>query len=247
MHKVVLVTGGTSGIGLAIAKKFLSDGYCVVVAARTEKNVAELKTLGEAEYIECDIARRDDCRKAVEFAVSRFGALDILVNNAGTTGQRKTFIDADLDDVEKVIDVNLKGTIFMSYYASRVMAEKGSGIIVNIGSLVGFIANSESVGYISSKGGVRLATSAMAKDLAPYGIRVVSVAPGWVNTGLMDQKAKDYGGTMHLRGKILEPEEIADVVWLMTRDEAVAINGTTVMADDGYTSFKGFKIHKKEE
>ncbi len=110
---------------------------------------------------------------------------------------------------------------------------------------VDILANSEAIGYHVSKGGVKMLTQALARELTPQGLRVVSVAPGWVNTGLMDQKAIEYGGKLHMKGRVVEPNEIANVIYLLSLDEASVINGTTVMADDGYTVFKG--LHMKPQ
>lgn len=247
MDRVVIITGGTSGIGLATAKKFLEKGDKVVVVSndrpeKTEAAMAELTALGEADFRFCSITSREDCEAAVAFAVEKYGKLDVLANVAGITGKRQSFLDGDLDDTLKVIDINLVGTINMSLYAAREMVKRHSGVIVNVGSICGFLANSEAIGYHVSKGGVKMLTQALAKELTPQGLRVVSVAPGWVNTGLMDQKVAEFGGKHHMKGRVIEPQEIADVIYLLSLEEARAINGTTVMADDGYTVFKGLSM-----
>ena len=131
------------------------------------------------------------------------------------------------------------GTIKLSQLAAREMLKQRSGVIINVGSIDGFLANTESIGYHASKGGVKLLTQAMARELSPYGIRVLSVAPGWVKTGMIDKPIEEIGSRLHMKGRIILPEEIADAIWLMSLPEASAINGTTVMADDGYSSFKG--------
>lgn len=101
------------------------------------------------------------------------------------------------------------------------------------------MANTESIGYHASKGGLRMLTRAMARELSPYGIRTVEVAPGWVRTGMIDPEIEEIGSRLHMKGRILEPEEIAGAIYLVTLPEASAINGSTIMADDGYASFKG--------
>jgi NAD(P)-dependent dehydrogenase (short-subunit alcohol dehydrogenase family) len=131
------------------------------------------------------------------------------------------------------------GTIYLSHFTAREMITAKAGVIVNVGSICGFMANTESIGYHASKGGVKMITQAMARELSPYGIRVVSVAPGWVRTGMIDKEIEEIGSRLHMKGRIIEPEEIAGAVYLMTLPEASAINGTTVMVDDGYSSFKG--------
>lgn len=244
MSKVVLVTGGTRGIGFETAKKFLNEGYKVVVASfdrgeATENVMAELKALGDATFVGCNVASRQDCEKAVATAVEVYGQVDILANVAGVVGERQAFLSVDLEDTLNTIQVNLMGTIQMSQFASQDMAKRKSGVIINVGSICGVMANTESVGYHASKGGVKMATDAMARELSPYGIRVVSVAPGWVRTGMIDKPIEEIGSRLHMKGRIIEPIEVANAIYLMSLPEASAINGTTVMADDGYASFKG--------
>ena len=127
----------------------------------------------------------------------------------------------------------------MAHYVAKHMATQKSGVIVNVGSICGFMANTEAIGYHASKGGVKMVTQAMARELSPYGVRVVSVAPGWVRTGMIDKPIEMIGSALHMKGRIIEPEEIANAIYLMSLEEASAINGSTVMVDDGYSSFKG--------
>lgn len=247
MKKVAIITGGTSGIGLATAKKFLATGHRVVVASvdaqeKIDAAIAQLEPMGEVVFCNCNITSQADCQAAVQTAIERFGQVDILANVAGITGKRQPFLDGDLDDTMKVININLMGSLNMALYTAREMVKRHSGVIINVGSLCGLMANSEAIGYHVSKGAIKMATQALAKELTPKGLRVLSVAPGWVDTGLMDQKAIEYGGKLHMKGRVISPEEIADVIYLMSLDEARAINGTTVCADDGYTSFKGVNM-----
>lgn len=247
MKKVAIITGGTSGIGLATAKKFLKNGYCVVVASvdtqeKIDAAMAELESLGEVSFSLCNITDRANCEAAVRLAVEKYGQVDVLANVAGITGKRQSFLEGDLDDTMKVININLMGSLNMALYAAQEMVKRHTGVIINVGSICGLMANSEAIGYHASKGAIKMVTQALAKELTPQGLRVLSVAPGWVDTGLMDQKAIEYGGKLHMKGRVVSPEEIADVIYLMSLPEAKAINGTTVCADDGYTSFKGVNM-----
>lgn len=246
MDRVVMVTGGTSGIGYQTAAKFLRSGATVVVVGidKPEKigqAMAELQQLGTATFMKCDVANRQDCERVVTATVQEYGHLDVLANVAGIVGRRAAFTDISLDDIEKVLNVNLMGTINMGYYAAKVMVPRQAGVIVNVGSIDGFLANPENVAYHASKGGVKMLTAAQARELSPYGLRVVSVAPGWVNTGMLGDMAASYGAKLHMKGRIIEPQEIANAIYLVILDEASAINGTTVFADDGYTMFKGLE------
>ena len=247
MDRIVLITGGTKGIGKAVAQKFLRNGDTVVIVSRyhegrTEEVMSELKELGSVCFRPVNVESYGECRIVMEEVRKRFGTLDVLVNAAGITGERKPFLDCNMEDLEKVIHINLLGSIYMARCAAELMEVSEDGVIINIGSICGFMANTENIGYHASKGGIRIVTEAMARELAPYGIRVLSVAPGWVDTGLMDQKAKEFGGTLHMKGRVIEPDEIADVVYLLSTPEAAVVNGTTVLADDGDTAFKGLKM-----
>jgi len=241
MNQIVIVTGGTKGIGFATAKKFLSCGDKVIVLGRheTPEALEVLNQIGEATFIKADVSVVEDCQHVVETAMEKYGKIDVLANVAGVVGTRGAFVDLDLADVQKTININLMGTINLSQLVAREMLKKRSGVIINVGSIDGFMANTEAIGYHASKGGVKMLTQAMARELSPYGIRVLSVAPGWVKTGMIDKPIEEIGSRLHMKGRIILPEEIANAIWLMSLPEASAINGSTVMADDGYCSFKG--------
>ncbi|WP_018143460.1 SDR family NAD(P)-dependent oxidoreductase [Alloscardovia criceti] len=245
MSKVALVTGGTSGIGLAVAKKYLSKGYSVVAASvdRTEvveAALAELSPLGPVIAVHCNVANVEDCRAAVQTTLDTYDSIDVLANVAGVTGRRTSFLDADLSDIANTININLMGSINMAQSVAKVMVGQHAGVIINVGSICGFIANSETIGYHASKGGVKMFTQALARELSPQGVRVFSVAPGWVKTAMVDDDTVKLGATFHMRGdRIISPEEVANVIYLLSLEEAVAVNGTTVMVDDGYSAFKG--------
>lgn len=244
MNNVVMVTGGTRGIGFETAKKYLNQGDKVAIASIDapeviEQAMSELSELGEVIFIECNIADAEQCRKAVEQTVEQFGTIDVLANVAGVVGQRVPLVEAELDDIFNTIQINLMGTIQLCHYVGKVMAANKSGVIVNVGSICGSIANTENIGYHASKGGVRMVTQALARELSPYGVRVVSVAPGWVKTGMIDKPIEEIGSKLHMKGRIINPIEIANAIYLMSLPEASAINGSTIMADDGYSSFKG--------
>ncbi|SEG08444.1 SDR family NAD(P)-dependent oxidoreductase [Marinobacterium lutimaris] len=244
MDNVVIVTGGTRGIGLETARKFLEKGDKVVVASVDSEEVIRqsmdsLSKLGEVHFVECNLTSQADCEKAVQTAVDQYGRIDLLVNVAGVVGKREPLVAGYLDDIYNTININLMGTINIGHFVSKVMVEQKSGVIINVGSICGSMANTESIGYHASKGGVKMVTQAMARELSPFGVRVLSVAPGWVNTAMIDAPIAEIGGKLHMKGRIIEPREIADAIYLLSLPEASAINGSTVMVDDGYASFKG--------
>ena len=244
MDRIVIVTGGTRGIGYETAKKYLNENDKVIIASiddekTIEKVVQELSQIGEVTFYKCNVACKEDCEDLVKETILKYGRIDVLAHVAGIVGKRDAFTEIDLEDTLNVIKVNLMGTIDIGHYVSQEMVKQKSGVIVNVGSICGFMANSEAIGYHASKGGVKMVTQAMARELSPYGIRVVSVAPGWVKTGMIDKPIEEMGSKLHMKGRIIEPKEIADAIYLMTLKEASAINGSTVMVDDGYSSFKG--------
>ncbi|MPM33375.1 3-oxoacyl-[acyl-carrier-protein] reductase [bioreactor metagenome] len=244
MDRIVIVTGGTRGIGYETAKKYLNENDKVIIASiddekTIERVVQELSQIGEVTFYKCNVACKEDCEDLVKETILKYGRIDVLAHVAGIVGKRDAFTEIDLEDTLNVIKVNLMGTINIGHYVSQEMVKQKSGVIVNVGSICGFMANSEAIGYHASKGGVKMVTQAMARELAPYGIRVVSVAPGWVKTGMIDKPIEEMGSKLHMKGRIIEPKEIADAIYLMTLKEASAINGSTVMVDDGYSSFKG--------
>lgn len=155
-NQVVVVTGGTRGIGLATVQKYLSEGNHVVALDLFESD--ELKVLSKVTFIPTDISKAQECENAVNSIIEKYGHIDILVNVAGIIGERKSFTDVDLKNVMKVVEVNLMGTIYMAHYVSKEMVKQHSGVIINIGSIDGFMANTEAIGYHASKGGVKMAT-----------------------------------------------------------------------------------------
>lgn len=244
MEKIAMITGGTSGIGLETTKVFLKHGYKVVTVSydkeeQVQRAIDECHDLGELTYIKVNVTNEKDCEQAVQQALNYYGRVDVLANVAGIVGQRKDFLDSSLDNIKQVIDVNLNGSINMAYYVAKQMAKQKSGTIINVGSICGFMANSEAIGYHASKGGIRMFTQALARELSPKGIRVVSVAPGWVKTSMMESDIEEFGASLHMKKRVINSIEIANVIYLLTLEESSAINGTTVMVDDGYTSFKG--------
>jgi NAD(P)-dependent dehydrogenase (short-subunit alcohol dehydrogenase family) len=245
-EKVAIITGGTSGIGLATSKKFIKEGYRVVAASvDPDEKISTAKKDVNSELfsvIKCDVSNRDEVQKMVKQVVDQFKQIDVLANVAGILAKEIDLTDADLDNIEKTIQINLLGTISVAKYVAQVMKKQGSGTIVNVGSIDGVMANHESIAYHASKGGVHMFTKSLARELSPFGIRVVCVAPGWVDTGMVPPAAKAYGSKLLMKGRLITTDELAGAIWLMTLPEASAINGSVVMADDGYAEFKGLGI-----
>lgn len=245
--KVVVVTGGGGGIGRATSVRFAGEGARVVIAdldAGAAEAVVEtiVKAGGEAISIAADVANFPDVERVIALATSRYGGIDVLFNNAGAV-LHKALLDHEPEDFDAVIRVNQHGVFNGILAAARVMRERRTGgCIINTVSVFAYVATSGMIGYHAAKGAVRAMTQAAALELAPLGIRVVGVAPGAVDTALIET-ARASGlerevARRHMRRRTIDPARVADVVLFLASPEADAINGTTVLVDDGYVSFK---------
>lgn len=240
----MLITGGIQGIGRSAAKKFLKNGDVLILASvNTESEVQsalrELNHLGEVSFIYTDVSNQNDCQKTVEMVLEKYYKIDVLVNAAGILGDVVPITEANLQKIHRVIEVDLMGSIFMTMYTAKAMTKRNGGVVVNLSSVCGQIAANDSLGYHAAKGGIEMATKVWAKELAPYGIRCVAVAPGAVRTPLLDAEWEAEGRKLHMRNQVIEVEDIAEIIYFLSSNAASAINGCTVMADDGYSAFKG--------
>ncbi|HSI66130.1 MAG TPA: SDR family oxidoreductase [Planococcus sp. (in: firmicutes)] len=246
-NRTIIITGGASGIGRATAMKFAKEGDQVVIADSNEAGGKETvgairQSGGEAVFIQTDVSKFGEVESLVEKTVDQFGTLDVMFNNAGIGG-RKHLLDYDLADYERVIGVNQNGVFYGMLAAGRKMRDlEVKGVIINTASVFGYLASKGTFAYQASKGAVRMMTQTGALELSRYGIRVVGVAPGSVDTpiiqGYKDAGMEDYMKAQQMRGELIQPEAIADAVYLLSLKEADAVNGSVVMLDDGYASFK---------
>ncbi|MBQ5586164.1 MAG: SDR family oxidoreductase [Selenomonadaceae bacterium] len=252
--KVVLITGGTSGIGLAAAVLFLQDGWQVAVMGRDagkgqealdylKKNDGKAGNIGEAVYLQGDVSSMEDCRRAVAETAGHFGRLDALINSAGIYFER-AIEDVDEEAFDRMLSVNLKGTYFMTKYAIEIMKKQGSGCIVNVSSDAGLQGNMLCSTYCASKGAVNMFTKAMALELGPFGIRINAVCPGDVLTPLTEAQLLQYPdreqalgemGSVYPLGRIASPEEVASVIKFLCSREAGFVNGALWSIDGGLT------------
>ncbi|WP_127509631.1 SDR family NAD(P)-dependent oxidoreductase [Paenibacillus humicus] len=245
--RTAVITGGASGIGRAAALKFASKGDQVIVADFNEAGGSETVELirdggGEAAFVQVDVSSQESVKNLVETAVVTYGSLEVMFNNAGIGGAGPV-LDQNMDLYHKTIAVNQHGVAYGIIEAGRKMKELGvKGAIINTASVFGFLASPGTFAYHATKGAVIMMSKSAALELAPHGIRVIAVAPGAVDTpiiqgykrsGLLDSmKAKVMGG------ELTKPESVASSVYLLSLEEADAINGSVVMVDQGYASFK---------
>jgi NAD(P)-dependent dehydrogenase (short-subunit alcohol dehydrogenase family) len=248
-NKVALITGGTSGIGEATAVLFAKEGAKVAITGRNEERgpavAARIQQEGGlAIFIRTDVRHSDECRRAVETVLTRFGRLDILFNNAGVLYSH-TALDCTEEEWDLQIDINLKGTFLMSKFALPAMIAQGSGVILNNSSGWGLVGGDKAVAYCASKGGVVLLTKAMAIDHGRQGIRVNCICPGDVDTPMLPGDARmrgqaweDYLATCANRpmGRYATSDEIAKAALFFASDESSFVTGATLAVDGGGTA-----------
>ena len=244
--EVAIVTGGNSGIGEASAHAMAREGAKVVIAARNEKagrsvERAILAEGGEAMYVPTDVTREPQVRRMVEKTVRKFGKLTVLFNNAGVF-LKGTVVDIPLEDWDRVMNVNVRGTFLCSRHAIPRMVESGGGSIINCSSVSAVVGNASGSAYNASKGAIQNLTRNMALDFVNDGIRVNNICPGVIETpmlvgGIKDakelRKARRRSGKKQVMGRWGRPEEIADAVVFLASPESSYVNGTSLFVDGG--------------
>lgn len=238
---VAVITGGTRGIGLAIARRLAREGYDLLLTYRDDAEVAEAARASLAgsgrrvEVMAADVATADGAGATIEAAMQQLGGLDVVVNNAGIT--RDTLImrmsDADWD---AVLTTNLKGTFLVSRAAVRPMLRQRSGRIVNISSVVGQAGNVGQANYAAAKAGMIGFTKSLAKEIGSRGITVNAVAPGFISTRLTDELSDDMKKMLLERTPLARfgtPEDVAGAVAFLVGPDAAFITGHTLTVDGG--------------
>jgi NAD(P)-dependent dehydrogenase (short-subunit alcohol dehydrogenase family) len=241
IDRVAVVTGAARGIGLAVARRFLDEGYRVAlldIDAPTLARTAESLTPRERVLaIECDVAEPHQVQAAIDRIATHFGRIDALVNNAGIA-LFKPLLETTFDEWARVIAVNLTGPFLCTQAAAPVMLGNGGGAVVNIGSISGLRASTLRVAYGTSKAALMHLTKQQAAELAELGIRVNAVAPGPVDTAMAKQVhtpdiRADYHDAIPLNRYGTE-EEIAAAVAFLCSDAASYVNGQTLAVDGGF-------------
>jgi 3-oxoacyl-[acyl-carrier protein] reductase len=238
--RVAMVTGGTRGIGLAIARLLAEDGASVVVSgrdgARLEAAARDLEAAGGAVLaLVADAAKREDADRLVEATKERFGRIDILVNNAGVTRDQLLIRMKD-DDWDQVLDINLRGVFLMTRAAGKVMMRQKSGRIINISSTAGAMGNPGQVNYSAAKAGVIGLTKAAARELAHWNILVNAVAPGLIDTDMasaIPAEARDALVQQVPLKRIGTGREVAEAVRFLAGDGAAYVTGQTIHVNGG--------------
>lgn len=241
-HKVALVTGGNSGIGLGIARCFLQEGAKVMIsgrdAAKGDAAAAELRAAGgDVAFFPADLSIEAEAAMLVERAGAHFGRLDIVVNNAGLGSRRSgvTAADGPGARLRKNLGPNLDAAYFVAAYALPALRDAGGGAIVNISSTATLHGNWGLYGV--AKAGIEALTRALATEGAPYRIRANAVSPGWIKTGATGAKVADaeWEKGASILGRMGVPEEIGKAVAFLASDDASFITGATLVVDGGLT------------
>ena len=239
--KTVIVTGGTKGLGKAIAKVFALHNYNLILtylhddasALQTKKELEQFNS--EAMIVKSDVSDEQEVIKLLDSVKSKFESIDVLINNAGIAIDT-TLDDKTVDNFKKILDTNLIGPFLTSKYIGRFMFNQGYGKIINISSTNAIDTYyKESLDYDASKAGLNSLTLNFANIYAPV-INVNAIACGWINTEMnkdMDQEFKDKEVSKILLNRFAEPEEIANVVYFLTTKEASYINGSIIRVDGG--------------
>ena len=245
-NPVVLITGGLTGIGRAAAIAFAREGAKVVVAGRREEAgkalVLELRAFGtEAAFINTDVRQEEDARNMVDETVTRFGRLDVAVNNAGTEGAVGPITEQTAERFAATFETNVLGVLLCMKHELRVMQSQGSGSIVNISSTMGSRGAPNASLYVASKHAVEGLTKSGALEAAVFNVRVNAVAPGPVETGMLDR----FTGSQDRKAGLLasiplrragRPEELADAILFLASDKASFVTGQIISVNGGKTA-----------
>lgn len=241
--KVTIITGGTRGIGLTAAKTFIENGAKVSIFGETQEEVdtaiAELKELYPEEEVlgfAPKLSSREEVMAAVSTVAQKYGKLDVMINNAGIS-QNTVFSRVTEDEFKDIVDVNLIGVFNGSWSAYQCMKAAKKGVIINTASVTGIHGSICGIGYPTTKSAVVGLTQSLGRELIRNKIRVVGVAPGVVNTGMVNNMPKEilegYLKTLPMK-RMIEPQEIANIYLFLASDLASAITATTVSADGAY-------------
>ena len=248
--KVVLVTGGSSGLGEASAHRLAAEGCRVMVAGRDEERLRAVVAAlaGEAgdeshvAWVTGDVRWVADCRRMVDVTVERFGRLDVLVHSAGIWIEKPT-LEMTEDDWDACVDTCLKGAFFTDQAALRHMVPQGGGVIVNLASDSGHHGEPGAAPYAAAKAGVIMMSRTLAHDHGPDNVRVVCISPGIIDTPMLRKATaeaadpKTYAEAWadgYPLGRIGRPEEIASAVAFMASDESSFVSGVSLLVDGGY-------------
>jgi len=245
-NKVVIVTGGGQGIGRCIAQTFAEKGAKVVIAdiddEAGKENEEYIKSKGgDSLFVHTDVSFEEDVKNMVDKTIKTYGKIDILINNAGI-GAGGTIYTRSMEEWDRVINVNLRGTYMCSKYVAPYMRKNGGGVIINIASTRAFMSEPHTEPYSASKGGIIALTHSLAISLSYDKIRVNSISPGWIEVSewKKSREAKkpqltEEDHLQHPAGRVGNPEDIANACLFLCSKEASFITGENLIIDGGMT------------
>ena len=240
-RKVVFVTGGSRGIGKAIALKYAQNGYNVVINYVSDKtNVEEFKKKFEELKVECliekaDVSKSEEVEQIVKKTIEKFKKIDVLINNAGIT-RDGLLMRMKEEDFDKVIEINLKGTFLVTKAVIPYMLKKRDGKIINLASVVGVTGNAGQCNYSASKAGIIGFTKSIAKELASRNIRANAIAPGFIDTDMTSVLADEVKDSINAQipmKRMGTAQEIANVAYFLGCEESSYITGQVINIDGG--------------
>ncbi len=244
--KVVIVTGGSSGIGQEVSLELARQGAKVAVSSRREaegnQTVEQIRAFGgEATFIRCDVTMARDVEALVERTVSTFGRLDGAFNNAGQMVFGPSVVDLPEEDFDRMVSVNLKGIFLSLKYEIPALLRSGGGAIVNCASIGAFVSNPGQAAYSATKAGIVGLTRGAALDFGPKGVRVNAVCPGLIRTDMVkdimaNPQVEAYATGLHPVGRVGKVQDVAPMVAFLLSDQAAWTTGQTFIIDGGFSS-----------
>lgn len=244
-EKIVVVTGGSEGIGKTAVRRFCEEGARGIVVGRNETKcqayVAELVGQGHrADFVSADVGKVSEVKRLFQTIIDRYVRIDVLVNCAGVN-RRKPALEYSEEDWDYMVDINLKGSFFCCVECGKHMVARGEGAIVNVSSLQGHIVLPERTIYAATKGGVIQFTKGMANEWAKTGVRVNSISPGFISTPMVMKVLEDpsWRGLIESRtpmGRAGTPDEVANLIMFLASPRANYITGADIAIDGGWTA-----------
>ncbi|GAA0459975.1 glucose 1-dehydrogenase [Alkalibacillus silvisoli] len=249
MSKVAVITGGGSGLGKVTAKQMAEKGINIVVVDIDQESGQEtvelVKQAGvDAFFVKADVSKADEVKNYVDQAVEKYGTIDYFFNNAGISGSGKLFLETDVNEINKIVEINMLGALYGMHYVAEVMVKNGGGSIVNTSSSAGVIGQSTVVTYSATKHGIVGMTKSMVAEYAKDGLRVNAIAPGPTETPMVKKYFEDNPEMKESAEKGIPqrrlgtPEEVAELVTFLLTSDAPYINGDVIRIDGGFTSTK---------
>lgn len=236
-NKIAIITGSASGIGRAIAEKFIGEGAKVVFSDINEIDISQFGD--NAIFVKCNVSKSDEVDNLIKSCLDKFGKVDIMVNDAGI-GTMGDILSSTDEDWKRTIDINLSGVFYGARAAARAMKEKGiQGSIINMSSILGSVGFKCTIAYCAAKGGIDQITKAGSLDLAPLGIRINSIAPGFIKTNMTkglqdDENYCSFINSMTPMGHMGSVDDIANAAVYLASDDSKYVTGLTLYVDGGY-------------